>query len=169
MRNNISAQSKVFAKDPRKIAKLSKILSQNEGTLCTYIEKYDTSAVSELFAYLSVCNTWRYSVLKCKTYTLNYYRYLDLIKKSYSGVESSDLEYMNIWIQSAQVLIVSNLDFVRFNDFSCQELLGKLEMRRCNPELTTIIVAPPLSTLVGEGPFFPKLTNYLSRVIVNES
>ena len=166
MRNNISAQSKVFATDYRKISKFSRILSENEGKLCTYIEKNDTSAVSELIAYISVCNTWRYSVLKCKTYTLNYYRYLDLIKKSYNGIESSDLEYMNIWIQSAKVLIVSNLDFVRFNDFSCQELLGKLEMRRCNPELTTIVVAPPLSTLVGEGPFFPKLTNYLSRVIV---
>ena len=164
-RNNISPQSKVFATDYRKISKFSRILSQNEGTMCTYIEKNDTSATAELFAYVSVCNTWRYSVLKCKTYTWNYFRYLDLVKKSYNAGESTELEYMNIWIDSAKVLIVCNLDFVRFNDFSCQELLGKLERRRFNPELTTIVVCPPISSLVGEGPFFPKLTNYLSRVI----
>lgn len=166
MRNNILGHSNVFAMDPKKLTKFTQIFDKAANHFSTYIEKNDTSQTAEIFAYIAVCNTWKNSALRCRTYTLNYFHYLDLKKGSWTGVKTDELEYMEIWVKTARVLIISNLDFVRFNDFACQELLGKLEMRRYDPNFTTIVVSPPLSSLVGEGMFFPKLTAYLNRGII---
>lgn len=165
MRNNILGHSQVLAADHKKLKDLVHWFNANLGKMSTYIDKTDTSGTAELFAYIAVCNTWKNSALKCRTYTLNYFHYLELKKASWNNNGSEELEYMNIWMRSANVLIVSNLDFVRFNDFACQELLGRLEERRYEPNFTTIIVSPPVSSLVGDGPFFPKLSDYIKRAI----
>ena len=57
---------------------------------------------------------------------------------------------------------IKNIDYVNFKDFQCQTLLSLMQSR-ANSDLTTIIVSPPVKSLVGEGQFFAKLTDIISK------
>ena len=88
-------------------------------------------------------------------------QYLEATKKSWSGRETDSLEFQKIFIKTAKVLIISNIDFVTFKNFECQNLLEIMQSRSENHDLTTIVVAPPLASLVGEGQFFNTLSTML--------
>ena len=84
-------------------------------------------------------------------YNLKLSQYLDSVQNSWTANTSKDdLEYQEIWLSKAKLLIVSNIDFVNFKDFQCQKLLSLLQSRE-KPDLGTIIVSPPTQSLVGIG------------------
>ena len=160
-RNGISMSSEVFHKGPDAAAECCKILDEAEGNIVTVVSKSSTVAAADMLTYCSICQNWKGSRLHCTVYNLKYSQYLDAIKKSWStNGESEKLEYMRIWAESAKVLIISNLDYINFKDFECQNLLTLLQSRDSN-ELTTIVVAPPLGQLVGNSLFFHRLISTL--------
>ena len=159
-RNNISIKSPVFNADPVKIHKLSSLIEASEGTFKTLISN-DTVSDAELLVYCGICKYWKGSQLHCTVYNLKYSKYIEMIKKSWSAkTETTNLEYMRIFSDSAKLLIISNIDYVNFRDFECQTLLTLLQSR-AGDGLTTIIVSPRVTALVGDSPFFGRLTDMI--------
>lgn len=161
-RNKISMNSEVFHADPKRLAKMANIVDSSEGTLRTVITK-NTVQDADLLSYIAICRNWKGSRLHCTVYNLRYSQYIEMMKKSWSSKsETSELEYMRIFSSSAKVLIISNIDYVNFRDFECQTLLTLLQSRSSG-EYTTIIVSPPVTSLVGDSPFFGRLTEIIKE------
>lgn len=154
--------SEVFHTDPKRLSKMASIVDSSEGTLKTVITK-NTVQDADLLSYIAICRNWKGSRLHCTVYNLRYSQYIEMMKKSWSAKsETSELEYMRIFSSSAKVLIVSNIDYVNFRDFECQTLLTLLQSRS-GDEYTTIIVSPPVTSLVGDSPFFGRLTEIIKE------
>ena len=163
--NGISMNSAVFHTDPNMLAKYNRIVENSDGRLQTVIAK-STNTVAELLTYCGVCKYWKGSRLHTLVYNLKLSQYLDSVQNSWTANSSKDdLEYQEIWLSKAKLLIVSNIDFVNFKDFQCQKLLSLLQSRE-KPDLGTIIVSPPTQSLVGSGLFFNRLQETLGRTIV---
>lgn len=161
-RNKISMNSEVFHTDPKRLVKMANIVDSSEGTLRTVITK-NTVQDADLLSYIAICRNWKGSRLHCTVYNLRYSQYIEMMKKSWSAKsETSELEYMRIFSSSAKVLIISNIDYVNFRDFECQTLLTLLQSRSSG-EYTTIIVSPPVTSLVGDSPFFGRLTEIIKE------
>ena len=64
--------------------------------------------------------------------------------------EHEELEYIRIWIETAKVLIISHMDYVKFSDFEIQTLLNLLQSRQSGDK-KTIIISPPVNRLVTSG------------------
>lgn len=153
----------VFKVKPELIDKYSNLLAKCKGSIRTVIEPNLTTFVADLLTYCGICQTWKGSQLHCVTYNLKFSQYIDAVQKSWnSGGQTSDAEYMRMWAESAKILIISNIDFINFKDFQCQQLLTLLQSR-VSSELTTIVVSPPISNLVGDGPFFARLCDMLKK------
>ena len=166
-RNEIAMNNAVFKMGESSIAKYTSILSQCRGEIKTVIEPSSTSFVADALTYCSICENWKGSQLHYTVFNLKFSKYLEQIQKSWSpNNDSSQAEYLKIWATTAKVLIISNIDYVNFKEFQSQTLLSLIN-DRSNPDLTTIIVSPPLSGLVGDGPFFSKLVDMLGRQKVN--
>lgn len=156
-RNDINIDSAVFKSSESTINQGLKILSAFEcktGGVVVDSASTDTIAVAELLTYCAICQNWQGSGLHCTVYNLKYSKYLDEMKKSWSSKDTETFEYMQIWSETAKVLIVSNIDFVNFKDFESQTLLNLIQTRATN-KLTTIIVSPsPKMLLSNHGVFF---------------
>lgn len=162
-RSGIAMNSEVFHTKPELLAKYSAILKKSEGQTKAVIDS-NTSQVAELITYCGICENWKGSQLHCTVYNLKFSQYLDAIQKSWGNPTSDNTEadYLKIWATNARILIISNIDYVNFKDFQCQTLLSLIQTR-ANYNLTTIIVSPPVSSLVGDSPFFGKLTALLTK------
>ena len=162
-RNGISMNSDVFKCKPEALQKYISILQKCKGKVASVIDT-STMQVADILTYCGICETWKGSQLHCTTYNLRFSKYIDAVQKSwnYSPSEPSEAEYMKIWANGAKILIISNIDYVNFKDFQCQTLLSLMQSR-ANSDLTTIIVLPPVKSLVGEGQFFAKLTDIISK------
>lgn len=161
-RNDISMNSPVFSMSDEELARVNSILKQSDGQVRSVFESYSTNKLADEITYVSICNKWKGSRLHCTVYNLKLSSYIQQIQNSWTNGSSSDMDYMKIWISSADILVISNIDFINFKDFPCQTLLSLLQSRE-RPGLTTIIVSPPTSSLVGEGPFFGRLLELLNR------
>jgi len=163
--SGISLNSSVFNTSSEQIAKYSKIILESEGKLVTVLDK-NTNAAAELLTYCGICKYWKHSRLSTVVYNLKLSQYLDSIQNSWSGrVNSDELEYKQIWSNSAKLLIISNIDYINFKDFQCRTLLSLLQARD-KPDYTTIIVSPPINSLVGGEQFFIKLQKVLSETAI---
>lgn len=161
-RNNINMSSEVFRSDKHTIDRYYDMLKENEGKLTTIISS-DTVKTADLITYCGICHKWKGSRLHCTVYNLRYSQYVDSIRSSWStNVESEELEYMRIWSHTASILVISNLDYVNFRDFECQTLLSLIQ-DRSSKNLTTVVVTPNTSSLVGKSPFFGTLTSLLMK------
>lgn len=164
-RNNIEMNNPVFNTDISRINKFSNIIDSYEGKLKTVIST-NTVRDSDLLTYCGICKYWKGSRLHCTVYNLRYSQYIDMMKKSWSTKsEPTELEYMRIWASSAKLLIISNIDYVNFKDFECQTLLNLLQSRS-GPEFTTLVVSPSVTSLVGDSPFFKRLTEILKKAVI---
>lgn len=167
-RNNIPISSSVFSQTVESLNRCQSILESAKTRNLVTVPTSDTNELSNNLTYCAVCQNWKGSQLHCTVYNLKFYKFIELTKKSWSNSsDSTELEYMNIWAQSAKVLIISNLDFVNFKTFECQTLLNLLQSRQTEGK-STIVVSPKISSLVGsnESPFFSLLTNMLSKAVV---
>lgn len=161
-RNGIGMNNDVFKLKPDIIQKYSSILAKCRGSVKTVITNSSTSSVADILAYCNICETWKGSQLHCTTYNLKFSQYLESLQKSWSNNQPSDFDYVKIWTNTAKLLIISNIDYVNFKDFQCQTLLSLLQSRS-NSDLTTIVVSPQLTNLVGDGPFFARLCDVLKK------
>lgn len=163
--NGIGLNSSVFHAEPAMIAKYNKYVENSEGKLQTVIAK-NTNAVAELITYLGICKHWKGSRLHTAVYNLKLSQYLDGVQHSWSRTSNLDsLEFQQIWIDKAKLLIISNIDYVDFKDFRSQTLLSLIQSRD-KQDLGTIIVSPQTQTLVGSGLFFNRLQEILGRTTV---
>lgn len=161
-RNNIAITSDVFNTNKKYIERSVRTIEECKGL--SVVVSNNTTKTAELLTYCGICKSWKGSQLHCTVYNLKYSKYIEEIKKSWSThKEPDELEYMRIWSESCKVLIISNLDFMTLGDFECQTLLTLIQSREY---LSTIIVAPQLSSLVGKGPFFDRLIAFLSKAVV---
>lgn len=161
-RNNLNMNSKVFKLPQSALAKAKDLLAKSQGKLACFITK-DSIRDGDIFTYVSICNSWKGSRLHCVTYHLKYSQYVDMIKQSWSSkYENESLEYMKIWAESSNTLIISSLDYVSFKDFESQTLLSLLQLRSSR-DLTTIVVCPSPNTLIGQGPFADRLRSLLTE------
>lgn len=165
-RNGISINSNVFKTDPAQVNKTLRLLDDAKGSFRVVIDNSDTVARANLITYCSICQNWRGSQLHCVVYHLRYSQYIDEIQSSWKNGESEDLSYTKIWVKSAKVLVISGIDFVNFKTFNCQTLLELIQQRSSNPDNTTILVSPPLSSLVGEGGFFGQLHDRMNKAVI---
>lgn len=151
-RNKIDMNSSVFKDMYPELESIMKMLSKNESSVQTFfVSSKDSVKVSDFITYCEICKNWKGSRLHCSVYNLKYSRYLDDVKKSWSMKQPpEELEYQQIWIDSCKVLVISNMDYVRFGDYETQTLLNLLQQRQSNDK-KTIIVSPPLNRLVTTG------------------
>lgn len=167
-RNDIRISSPVFAQSSDSLSKCTSVLDRATSQTLVTVTSQNTSEFAANLTYCAICRNWKGSQLHCTVYNLKFYKYVELTKKSWSNsVDTTELEYMNIWAQSAKVLIISNLDFVNFKTFECQSLLNLIESR-CSEGKSTIVVSPKISSLVGspDAQFFSHLTAMLSKAVV---
>lgn len=165
-RNGISMKSRVFSAKPEAIRRHMDYLKKYEGHF-TVMSSTDTVADAELLTYCAICTNWRGSRLHCNVYNLKLSKYLEDTKQSWSRkAEPEELEYIRIWCEAAKVLIISNMDFVRFNDYEAQVLLNIIQSRDV-VDKTTIVVSPPVAQLVGvrDSAFFSRLTTILREAV----
>lgn len=164
-RNNISIENSVFNMESKALIKAVSQIHAAKGKVCTIISD-NTIVTSTLLTYCAICENWQGNRLHCNVYHLRLSNHLDSIQQSWSTKDTPEqLEYEQIWISSAKTLIISNLDYVQFKDFQAQTLLNIIH-NRMNNNLTTIIVCPKLSTLIGSGPFFQRLTSMLGEAVL---
>lgn len=162
-RNSIDMSSGAFVQGKESINYCETVLAQAEGKMVVVPSKSTTDLANNL-TYCAVCHNWKGSQLRCAVYNLKFYNYLELVKKSWSATaNTTELDYMNIFAKKAKVLIISNLDYVNFKNFECQTLLQLIHARN---NLSTILVTPPISSLVGDGPFFGNLSEQLKRAVI---
>ena len=121
----------------------------------------DTVSVANLFTYYAICTNWQGSRLHCNVYNLKYGTYINQLKQSWNTKqESTELEYMRIWAESAKILIISAIDYVTFNDFECQTLLSLIQSRKTESK-STIIISPNPKYLVGKSNFFNRVLDVI--------
>lgn len=171
-RNGISMTNPVFKLSQDQLNKYVNLLALSSGKTASIIVSGGlmTNQAADAITYCAICENWKGSQLHCTVYNLKFSQYIEEVQKSWSfNSDDSAAEYMKIWATRAKVLIISNIDFVNFKDFQCQTLLSLLQSRINNTELTTIVVSPPTSSLVGEGQFFSRLTDMLKKQKVGET
>lgn len=126
----------------------------------------NTIDLANRVTYAGVCKNWYGNQFHCSVYHLKFSTYMDELQKSWSYKEVPEaFEYVQIWISTAKILVISNLDFVNFKDFQAQTLLNLIHTRMSN-ELKTIVVAPKIESLVGTGPFFDRMKSMMKEAIV---
>lgn len=151
-RNGIDMNSDVFKEFYSKLDDVTTKLSKSESGIQTFfVNSKDSVKVAEFITYCEICKNWRGSRLHCTVYNLRYSKYIDDVKKSWSMKgEHEELEYIRIWIETAKVLIISHMDYVKFSDFEIQTLLNLLQSRQSGDK-KTIIISPPVNRLVTSG------------------
>lgn len=171
-RNNIKMTSPVFKMSNSDLKKYYTILNESVGRVTSAVVANGdfTNQAADALTYCAICENWRGSQLHCTVYNLKFNQYLETLQNSWSfGDDSSDkISQIKIWVAHARVLIISNLDFINFKDFQSQTLLSLLQSR-VSMDMSTIIVTPPVSSLVGDGQFFARLTSLLSKQKVGDT
>lgn len=164
-RNGITSNNVSFHAHKKEIVSAFSILKKSDGTLGVVISD-NTISASNLLVYCAICQNWHGNRLHCNVYHLKFSNHVDSIQRSWSLKDTpEDLEYEQIWVSSAKVLIISNIDYVQFKEFQSQTLLNIIHNRK-NNGLTTIVVSPKIQTLIGNGTFFERLKSMFTEAVV---
>lgn len=170
-RNNLNFNNPVFSASEDKVQNMLRVLSVAENRsnkLGVYVSSNDTTIQSaDLLTYCSICKYWKGSRLHCNVYNLKYSKFIDETKKTWTGPETDNYQYMKIWSETAKVLIISNFDYVDFKDFESQTMLNLIQQRQAN-NLVTILVSPQIGSLVSgkKSLFFDMLVNMMKNNII---
>lgn len=157
-RNDISMNSKVFRETPSSFSTetaldVLEVANKNSTCWVSCSKGQDTVDISQYLTYCAICQNWQGSRLHCVVYNLKYGSYINAVKQSWSLKDEPDnLQYIKIWAETAKVLVISNMDYVNFNDFECQTLLSLLQNRKQQGK-STILVTPQFADLVGKSVF----------------
>lgn len=160
-RNNIDSTSSVFNQSSERVARTRKLIEDSVNKL-TVIESSNTVSSSDFITYCACALTWKGCRLHCTAYNLRLSKYLDDLRNSWNSGNTDKVDYIKVWAETAKILVVSNIDYVKFKDFESQILLNLLQTRT---DKCTIIVSPQIDSLVGDGLFFSKLKNMMKGAI----
>ncbi len=168
-RNGVEMSSPVFNSRPEDIKNAVSIIQKTESRYDKFsvVTCNNTIGVSNLLTYCAICQNWKGNRLHCNVYNLKFSNYIEEIKQSWSRKTPPDkLEYKQIWAATSKILIISNLDFVRFQDFEIQTLLNLIHSRM-DKGLTTVVVSPKLTTLVGDGQFYHRMQGMFGKAVIS--
>lgn len=164
-RNAMLANTDIYTYPSNMLQQCSEWLTVASGS-CKVVISDKTSEVASCLSYVAICNHWKGNAFHCGVYHLDFAEWVRKDKEQFKNVTvDEDFEYINIFIESAKVLIISNLDFVIFNDYTSQNLHNIISSRKADK--TTIIVSPKLNSLSGSGNFLPKLKDNLGKEVIN--
>ena len=166
-RCNLDINNPVLNSSSTKIQYVTELIKNNLNTICVFkADKPIDSA--NLFSYVAICNYGLGTGLNGGVYHLNFQNYIDELKRSWqTKFDSEDLMNIRIWNQSANYLIISNLEYVKFGDFESQTLLSLLQSRD-KPSKSTFIILNKKEPLIGsDSVFFSRLRNKLAEVTVS--
>lgn len=165
-RNGLLNNKSVLSFSTKCLQHASECLVASEGAYKVVISD-NTSDTASCLTYAAICNHYKGNTLHCSVYHLNFMEYINRIQQSWSiNGSDDDLDYINIFIDKAKVVIVSNIDFMQFKDFQAQTLLNLAHNRKLHG-LSTIIVSPKLNSLVGSGPFFSRLKEVFGKEVID--
>lgn len=163
-RNRVPMSASVFGATDKQLERALYLIRHNENMVVHETTK--TIEAANIITYCAICQYWRGNVFRCRVYHLDYSKFIEDTKKSWSLKEiPDDLEYRQIWSSGANVLVISNLDFINFKDFEAQTLLNLVHTRTANG-LKTIIVSPTVSSLVGQGAFYRRMQEILREAVI---
>ena len=165
-RNNLDKNTEIYSTTAKDFQKLSEWLTAASTSHRVVISDNTVDTASRL-AYAAICQHWRGNAFHCAVYHLNFMEYLNRIQQNWgSSTTDEELEYINIFIQKAKVLIISNIDYIQFKDFQAQTLLNIVNNRKIYQQ-STITVAPKLNSLVGSGTFFIRMKEIFGKEVLN--
>lgn len=166
-RNGLLNNKSVLSFPTKCLQHASECLVASEGAYKVVISD-NTSDTASCLTYAAICNHYRGNTLHCSVYHLNFMEYINRIQQSWSiNGSDDDLDYINIFMDKAKVVIVSNIDFMQFKDFQAQTLLNLAHNRKLHGR-STIIVSPKLNSLVGSGPFFSRLKEVFGKEVIDK-
>lgn len=162
-RCGIDIENNVYRTDASTLDSVRHIVESSTNRLNSMRVK-DTLKASDLFCYCAICLYGRGNAFNGGVYNLNFHKYIDEIKKSWTNrYESEWLEYARLWNLSSDYLIISHLDYINFNDFESQTLLTLFQERNKSNK-TTFVLLPKGIKLVGKGQFYKYLLDKLEEV-----
>ena len=165
-RNGLKADSAVRSSSQADVDNALSQLEKSENEFKVIVSD-NTAATANLLTYCAICKYWQGNRLHCNVYHLRFSNHIDSLQRSWGLKEVPEaLEYEQIWIASAKLLIISNIDFVKFQDFQSQTLLNIIHSRMVNG-LTTIVVSPKIQTLVGSGMFFSRIKEMFGKAVLS--
>lgn len=166
-RNGLLNNKSVLSFSTKCLQHASECLVASEGVYKVVISD-NTSDTASCLTYAAICNHYKGNTLHCSVYHLNFMEYINRTQQSWSiNGSDDDLDYINIFLDKAKVVIVSNIDFIQFKDFQAQTLLNLAHNRKLHG-LSTIIVSPKLNSLVGSGPFFSRLKEVFGKEVLDK-
>ena len=126
----------------------------------------NTRYMADLITYVAICKYCKNIGFYNGVYKLNFAKYVDEIKSSWSSKYPSDhLDDMRIWISSAKYLIIYNIGLVKFNDFEAQTMLSMFQERYGTDKVTIVVTEKSKKySLLGKSGsvFYEKLKRELS-------
>lgn len=162
--NSYDLRSPVFQTSDALISQAQSVLRSEEKLIV--IESAKTVDSSNLITYLACCDKWKNNGCNCTVYNLNFSKYIESTRKSWSMTIDS-FEYEKRWIEYTPLLIISNLDYVQFRDkdFEAQTLLNLIRSNEIAGK-KTIIVSPKIDSLIGKGQAFEQLKKKLKEAVI---
>lgn len=163
MRNDLTSTSRPFQMKEEVLRKYVDVYESGVGTT-TVVTSRDTIKDAEVMAYVSVCNNWEKSAMRVRAYHLVFSKYVDDLQSSWSGTKSDDLQYVELWSKSCNVLVVSGIDYVNFKDFQSQLILQLIQDREREGK-TTFVVSPRVEQLTGSGKMFNLMVSKFKQIV----
>lgn len=164
-RNSLLESKDVYKAPKKELDSAMKAVHAADSKMVCVISP-DTIATSNILAYCAICENWKGNQLHCSVFRMKFSKYMETLQGSFNTKETPEsLEMETIFAEKAKVLIVANLDYVKFTDFHAQKLLSIIHSRM-DDGLSTIIVSPKLNTLVGSGAFFSRLLQILGGAVI---
>lgn len=164
-RNNLERNMDIYATSATDIQKHSEWLTAASTTHRVVVSDNTVDTASRL-TYAAICQHWKGNAFHCAVYNLNFMEYLNRTQQSWGNGNDEELEYINIFIQKAKVLIISNIDFIQFKDYQAQLLLNIINNRNIYRQ-STITVVPKLNSLVGSGTFFTRMKEIFGKDVLH--
>lgn len=155
---------KIAETPPKKIESARKIVEANLGKT-SYLKAKNPMESADIITYVCICLYGKKTAFTSGVYNLDFADFIDQTKDSWTTKSKSEkLQYMEIWSQTANQLIVSNIEYMKFSDFECQTLLRLIRERDTDGKTTYIVGSK--EELIGYGPFFPRLQNILKEATI---
>lgn len=164
-RNGLKGNLNVYSYSPKALQNASEWLTAAQGCY-KVVTPPDTTEAASCLTYVAVCQQYKGNTYHCSVYHLNFAEYINKLQQSWTNGPDDDLEYIQIFLEKAKVVIVSNLDFMQFKDFPAQILLNLAHNRKLHQQ-STIIVSPKLTSLIGSGPFFSKMKEVFGKEVID--
>lgn len=161
MRNGLDYSSRPFQLKQESLDRYIQAYESSIGKTIVFTSK-DTIKSAEALAYVAVCNKWKGSAMRVKSFHLMFSKYVDALQSSWGNSKTDDVAYSEIWSKSSDVLIISGMDYVNFKDYQSQLLLQLVQDREREGK-TTILVCPRIENVMGSGKMYSLLISKMKQ------